>query len=180
MRVSEFGAAVFAAGAIAACNGGSSGIDDTPSLPPNFSLEAIASAVDGDRSVECFINYLAELGGETARTPSRVDYVGVMGGEAGRTVLADDGSGLALIGDAFSQISVVLLLPDHVTITAINLPPSVPHDPPNFWEQILVFEGTLLPGGGITGNWICAPFFTDRGGFDDDRIFAQGSWLASP
>jgi hypothetical protein len=94
-----------------------------------------------------------------------------MGGGAGRRVLNPDGSGFALEGDAFSAVRARLTFPDQVVIEAINFPPSTRHDPPpSFWQENIRFNGTLGPAESISGEWLCAPFFT----MEDDALFADG------
>lgn len=142
-------------------------------LPLFFRLEGSASLQAGEQALDCHIDFIVELAGETARTNAYVEYVGTMGGEAGRSVLNPDGSGIGLVGDAFSEVRVRLTFPDRVVIEAINLPPGETHDPPSFFEELTRFEGMLAPAELISGEWLCAPFFT-RG---DEVLFADGLWF---
>jgi hypothetical protein len=157
------------------CGGSDGGA--SPELPEFFRLEGSASLQAGEQTVDCHIDFIVELAGETARTNAFVEYVGTMGGEAGRQVLNADGSGIELVGDAFSEVRARLTFPDQVVIEAINLPPFVAHDPPSFFEELIRFEGRLGVAELISGEWLCAPFFTDRGGFEDDTLFAEGLWF---
>lgn len=155
----------------------SSGGGAPPELPQFFRLKAAASLQAGEQSLDCHVSFIVELAGETVRTNAFVEYVGTMGGEAGRQVLNADGSGIALVGDAFSEVRARLTFPDQVVIESINIPPFVAHDPPGFFEEIVRFDGTLGPADLISGEWLCAPFFTERGGFEDDTLFAEGTWF---
>lgn len=142
-----------------------------------FRLNGSATLESGEQTLTCHIAFVVELAGEVARTDALVEYVGTMGGEAGRQILNPDGSGFALNGDAFSEIRARLTFPDAVVIEAINLPPQTPHDPPSFFEELVRFDGMLGPGDMLSGEWLCAPFFTDLGGFVDDSLFADGAWF---
>lgn len=160
---------------LASCGGG--GSDSASQLPLFFRLEGTAMQVVDDQTLDCHIDFIVELSGETMRTDEFVEYVGTMGGEAGRRLLSPDGSGWALAGDAFSQVRARLTFPASVTIESINLPPGPVHDPPSFFEEIVQFTGSLGPQDLISGDWLCAPFFTDLGGFADDSLFADGTWF---
>lgn len=156
---------------------GDSTIDTPAQLPGFFLLEGSASLQSGDQTLDCHIDFIVELAGETLRTDTFVEYVGTMGGGAGRQVLNPDGSGFALNGDAFSEIRARLTFPDHVIIESINMPPGPTHTPPSFWEELINFEGSLGPAELISGEWLCAPFFIDLGGFADETLFADGLWF---
>ena len=173
VRISALLVAVF--GLLVGCNG--SGGDADPQLPELFFLDGSASLQSGTLTLDCHINFIVELAGETLRTDTFVEYVGTMGGDAGRQVLAPDGSGFALNGDAFSEVRARLTFPNQVSIDAINLPPGPTHVPPSFFEEIIRFEGVLSAPGLISGEWLCAPFFTDLGGFADETLFADGVWF---
>jgi hypothetical protein len=162
-------------GLLSGCDGSDG--DAAPELPEFFRLEGSASLQAGQQTLDCHIDFIVELAGEIARTNAFVEYIGTMGGEAGRKVLNADGSGIALVGDAFSEVRARLTFPDRVLIEAVNLPPYVAHDPPSFFEELTRFEGTLGPAELMSGGWLCAPFFTDRGGFEDDTLFADGLWF---
>jgi hypothetical protein len=162
-------------GLLSGCNHSDSAAP--PELPLFFRLEGSASLQSGEQTLDCHIAFIVELAGETARTDTFVEYVGTMGGEAGRSILNPDGSGLRLVGDAFSEVRARLTFPNGVVIEAINLPPWVAHDPPSFFEELTRFEGTLAPPDLISGEWLCAPFFTDLGGLADDTLFADGVWF---
>lgn len=150
-----------------------------PALPGFFTLEGTATLVDGEQTLDCHINYIVELSGETLRSNSFVEYAGNMGGEAGRRILNPDGSGMALVGDAFSNIRARLTFPDTVLIQGVNVP-GPPADPPNFWSEIIEFNGRLGPNDLISGDWLCAPFFTEVNGIDDSFLYADGTWFTTP
>lgn len=157
------------------CDG--SGGHPPAALPQYFHLEGSASLESGTQTLDCHIDFIVELAGESARTDAFVEYLGTMGGDAGRQVLNPDGSGFALNGDAFSEVRARLTFPDQVFVEAINLPQGPTHNPPSFFEELTTFSGTLGPGDLLSGEWLCAPFFTDLGGFADDTLFADGVWF---
>lgn len=161
---------------LAACDGGSDA--PPPGLPMLFALEAGASLAENGQTLDCHVNYIVELERETQRTSAFVEYAGTMGGEAGRTILNPDGSGVSLVGDAFSRVIVRLTLPNSVTITSVGLPP--PNDPPNFWDGVANFSGREAPGDLISGDWQCLPFYTVIGGVDDSVMIASGTWFTTP
>lgn len=136
-----------------------------------------ATARAREATLTCHIDFIVELTGVVAQDDTFIEYTGTMGGEAGRVVLNPDGSGFALIGDAFSQIRARLTYPSTVHIESVNLPPGPVHDPPGFFEEIVDFTGTFGPGDLISGDWLRAPFFTDLGGFADETLFADGTWF---
>jgi hypothetical protein len=162
-------------GLLLGCDDSSS--PENPSLPGYFFLDGSASLQAGEQTLDCHINFIVELAGETLRTDTFVEYVGTMGGGAGRQVLNPDGSGFALNGDAFSEVRARLTYPNQVVIDAINLPPGPIHDPPSFFEELIHLEGVFGADDLITGEWLCAPYFTDLGGFADETLFADGLWL---
>ena len=167
--------ALISSGLLLGCNSSNGGARQQ--LPAFFLLQGSASLQSGEQTLECHIDFIVELAGETLRTDTFVEYVGTMGGGAGRQVLRPDGSGFALNGDAFSEIRARLIFPDQVIIEATNLPPGPTHTPPSFFEELSRFEGTLGSAEMISGEWLCAPFFTDLGGLADETLFADGLWF---
>ncbi|HNP35233.1 MAG TPA: hypothetical protein PKK10_05225 [Woeseiaceae bacterium] len=170
-------ASIVACVLLQACSSGSDA--PPPSLPTFFSLEGAASTKSGEEMLDCHIDFMVELSGETLRSDSFVEYSGSMGGQAGRKILNPDGSGISLAGDAFSNVRVRLTYPDIVLIESINVP-GPPADPPDFWTELLELNGRLGPKELISGDWLCAPFFTEIGGIDDSFLFADGSWFTTP
>ena len=167
----------------AGCGGGSDApsFDRTgrPELPVLlFWLRASAETQVNDVTVECSLDYLVDIAGEVARTDDVVEYVGTMGGEARRSLLNPDQSGVAIMADAFSEVQVLLLVPDRVQINQINLPPDPPGASSRFWDEQRRFDGQLGPGDLMTGEWVCAPLDTEIGGIVDDTISADGVWYS--
>ncbi len=177
-------AAFIAAGAGCSSGGGNadngSGGDDAdpvdalPSL--YFWLHASAEGQSGEFTVECGLDYIVELGDEVSRTDAAVEYLGTMGGEARRSLLRGDGSGVAFIADAFSEVQVLLTFPNRVQINMINLPPDPPGVSSRFWSEQRRLEGSVI-GERIFGDWTCAPLDTVVNGINDNSIVLPGTWL---
>jgi hypothetical protein len=165
-----------AAAALLAFGCGGNGGSTYAELPGFFKLNAIAHAEADDETVDCKLDFIVELAGEVSRTDAVVEYVGTMGGEAERSILKPDQSGAGFIADAYSEIQALLILPDHVEINTINVPPGDPNVTSRFWDEIQHFDGRLGPADRITGEWICAPLDVEYGGVQDDSIFAPGTW----
>jgi len=127
--------------------------------------------------VDCALEYIVDIAGEVSRTDDVVEYVGTMGGEARRVLLNPDQSGVAFVADAFSEVQVLLMIPDRVQINLINVPPDPPGVSSRFWEEQTQFNGQLI-GGQIEGEWTCAPLDTTFGETVDDTIFASGFWFS--
>jgi hypothetical protein len=117
-------------------------------------------------------------GGASPELPAFFRLEGSASLQAGQQTLdCHIGFIVELVGDGFSEIRARLTFPDRVLIEAVNLPPYVAHDPPSFFEELTRFEGTLGPAELMSGGGLCAPFFTDRDGFEDDTLFADGLWF---
>lgn len=165
---------------VAACDGGHSPAAEPPALPElSFWLRARAETTADSFTVTCALDYIVEIAGEVSRSNEVVEYVGTMGGEASRTILAADQSGVSFVADAFSEIQVLLFVPDRVQIDLINVPPNPPGVVSRFWDEQHRFEG-VLAGNTIEGEWTCAPLDTEIGGINDDSIFAVGAWFTEP
>lgn len=165
----------------AGCNSGSgNAADELPGLPVlDFWLRAIAAGETDEFTVECGLDYIVDIAGEVSRTSLVVEYVGTMGGEARRSLLRADGSGVAFFADAFSEVQVLLQVPDRVQINLINVPPDPEGVSSRFWSEQLQFEGRLI-GDQIFGDWLCAPLDTEVNGINDNEIFVPGTWLSEP
>ena len=167
-------------GVTAALLGSCGGNSDTAAqvkLPSLMRLEAFASSVSGDQTLECGLDYIIEIAGEISRTNSVVEYVGTMGGGARRSILNPDLSGFAISADAFSEIQILHTLPDLVEINLINVPPNPPGVSSRFWDSQKTFVGRLSAQNMISGDWVCEPLDTEIGGIVDDSLFADGTWF---
>ena len=85
---------------LAACNDDGNDPIELP-MPMFFEFDAVASAEEGDLSVNCSIGFVVEITGEVSRTKEVVEYVAVMGGEAVRDLRRPDGSGVVLSAFAY-------------------------------------------------------------------------------
>ena len=159
-------------------NGGNDPSADAAALPTlNFWLHASAATKVDGITVECGLDFIVEIAGEVSRTSNVVEYVGTMGGEARRYILNPDESGTGFSADAFSEVQVLLLVPDRVQINMINVPPDPPGVSSRFWDELRHFEGWLV-GDQINGEWTCAPIDTEYNGVNDNTIFAPGNWFS--
>jgi hypothetical protein len=171
----NFPAFVTFAIAAAACDGGQHRVQ----LPMFFSLDATASANEGEMSVECEIAFLVEIAGEVSRTDEVIEYVGTMGGSAGRTILREDGSGVGYIGDYyFPNLQVLHILPSRIQLVSDTYRPDEPVSS-RFGAELHFWEGALQPDGSILGSWTCAPMDVDDHGVEDYTIFAEGLWTTT-
>lgn len=149
-------------------------------LPERMHLLGEARSSDGGLTLECGLDYVIELESEEDRGSDRARYRGQMGGEAGRVVLDAQQAGWSLIGDAFSQVRVVVTEDNGLEIMSLGLPAPANPSRPSFWEGVADFEGVYDGGGRAHGIWTCAPFYTDLGGFADTAWAVSGTWRIEP
>jgi hypothetical protein len=142
-----------------------------PRLPANMRLDATASGVAGDRTIDCALHYQIRLTADGALT-------GTWGGEASRQSLLPDGSGIAFFADAASDLRIDPLSASRVRLISYGQGrPLEPDGTSRFWDGILVLEGDYDEGAStVTGVWTCHPMDT-RG---DDVGSIAGTWTAGP
>jgi hypothetical protein len=114
----------------------------------------------------CSLDLIFELTSEVSRSPQRVDYEGVHGGGVERSVLARDGSGFAFAADVFGEVEAHLFVTGSVEIVIpVNLTAEG-----RFWRNLARFAGTVDSSGRGRGQWTCAPFDIDTGGYVDQSL----------
>ena len=161
---------------LAACNEDGHDPIELP-MPMFFEFNAVASAEEGDLSVDCSIGFVVEITGEVSRTKEVVEYIAVMGGEAVRDLRRPDGSGVVLSAFAYyPQLQVLHILPDRVQLVSLDFPPDGPSTGSRFWDELRFFDGVLEADRSISGEWLCAPLDVEQGGINDDSVFADGTW----
>ena len=144
------------------------------------SINAVASAEEGDLSVNCSIGFVVEITGEVSRTKEVVEYIAVMGGEAERDLRRPDGSGVVLSAFAYyPQLQVLHILPNRVQLVSLDFPPDGPSTGSRFWDELRFFDGVLEADRSISGEWLCAPLDVEQGGINDDSVFADGTWVTT-
>ena len=176
MKPGLLAAAIAAAALLAACHDD----DDrppVPEMPMFFQMDAVATAEDGEFTVDCSLGFVVEINGEVSRTNDVVEYIATMGGEAVRNILRDDGSGVVLSAFAhYPNLQVLHILPDRVQLVSLDFPPDGPSTGSRFWDELRFFDGTISQDGVITGEWLCAPLDVEQGGINDNTVFAEGTW----
>ena len=161
---------------LAACNEDGNDAIELP-MPMFFEFNAVASAEEGDLSVNCSIGFVVEITGEVSRTKEVVEYIAVMGGEAVRDLRRPDGSGVVLSAFAYyPQLQVLHILPNRVQLVSLDFPPDGPSTGSRFWDELRFFDGVLEADRSISGEWLCAPLDVEQGGINDDSVFADGTW----
>ncbi len=146
-------------------------------LPRNFRLTGAASGTDAEGlTATCSLDLIFELNAEVSRTAARVDYEGVHGGGVERAVLARDGSGFAFAADVFGEVEAHLFVTGSVEIVIpVNLTAEG-----RFWQNLARFAGTVDSSGRGRGQWTCAPFDIDTGGYVDQSLVVVGTWQLEP
>ena len=161
---------------LAACDDDGNDPIELP-MPMSFEFNAVASAEEGDLSVNCSIGFVVEITGEVSRTKEVVEYIAVMGGEAVRDLRRPDGSGVVLSAFAYyPQLQVLHILPNRVQLVSLDFPPDGPSTGSRFWDELRFFDGVLEADRSISGEWLCAPLDVEQGGINDDSVFADGTW----
>ena len=164
---------------LAACNDDGNDLIELP-MPMFFEFNAVASAEEGDLSVNCSIGFVVEITGEVSRTKEVVEYIAVMGGEAVRDLRRPDGSGVVLSAFAYyPQLQVLHILPNRVQLVSLDFPPDGPSTGSRFWDELRFFDGVLEADRSISGEWLCAPLDVEQGGINDDSVFADGTWVTT-
>jgi hypothetical protein len=153
--------------------GGGARVD---SVPLFFRMTGEAMGTDDlDRTGTCGMDLIFEIV-ETERTDEHVLYTGTHGGELARSVLEADESGLAFFIDVFGEVEIELLFPDTLII-------DIPlNDTPEsrFYQRLSHFEGVIDQSGAGEGPWECAPLDIDQGGYVDDTVTVEGTWMIAP
>jgi hypothetical protein len=162
----------------AGCDPGGDGTtQDPPRLPMYFWLNADAFTEEDGLTVECDIEYIVEVHGEVSRTDAVVEYVATMGGSASRRLYREDRSGVEFWADAYyPDVQVLHVLPDRVQLVARFPTPSDPEPSPRFWLELVFWDGRIRGNSVISGEWLCAPLYTEQGGINDDHVLADGTW----
>ncbi len=158
--------------------------DDSPLAPPritelprNFALTGTASGTDpAGLTATCSLDLMFELTSEVSRTPARVEYEGVHGGGVERAVLARDGSGFSFAADVFGEVEAHLFSTGTVEIVI----PVNQTAEGRFWQNLARFAGTVDSSGRGQGQWTCAPFDIDTGGYVDQSLVVGGTWQMEP
>ena len=179
MRGMRLAAGIVGAALFAGCHEDSDR-QPVPELPSFFQLDAVASAEEGEFTVDCSLGFVVEISGEVSRTNEVVEYIATMGGEAVRNILREDGSGVVLSAFAhYPNLQVLHILPDRVQLVSLDFPPDGPSTGSRFWDELRFFDGTISQDGVITGEWLCAPLDVEQGGINDDTVFAEGNWVTT-
>jgi hypothetical protein len=140
-------------------------------LPAAMSLVATAQGIVAGRTIDCSLHFTIDLERDGARD-------GTWGGEASRKSLLPDGSGIAFLADASSQVRVEGVPGNGVRLVSYREGRPIAADGQSrFWDGILALEGTYASGNRtISGAWTCHPMDT-RG---DDLGSVDGTWIARP
>jgi hypothetical protein len=140
-------------------------------LPAAMILVATAQGTAAGRTIDCSLHFVIDLERDGARD-------GTWGGEAYRKSLLPDGSGIAFLADASSQVRVEGLAGSGVRLVSYREGRPIAADGQSrFWDGILALEGTYSSSTRtINGSWTCHPLDT-RG---DDGGSVEGTWIARP
>jgi len=142
-------------------------------LPAAFVMIGTANSTESDGStVSCVLEFYFELPTEPRMVPEGLEYDGTHGGSVQRTVLDRHGNGISLWPAVAGEAVVRSLPPDRVEII---IPANIGVES-RFWSELAQFEGRFDGRGQVVGEWNCAPFDLDEGGYVDTRFTARGSW----
>jgi hypothetical protein len=61
-------------------------------------------------------------------------------------------------------------------LVSLDFPPAGPSTGSRFWDELRFFDGIIDPDGVLTGELLRAPLDTERGGINDDAVYADGTW----
>jgi len=142
-----------------------------PIPPQNFFVNAGAVGEDQDLSIDCWYSIVVDLG-HPAELELGKEYAGSFSGEARRTVLAQDGSGISLMPLVAGEIIVQVLSQDSIELYI----PINEGSGSRFWENLALFKGRRSGDGLWEGQWNCAPFDLNEGGWVDTVGIAVGNW----
>jgi hypothetical protein len=147
------------------------------SLPSRFRMTGRASGNNANgRTADCGLDLIFELRNEVSRSSELVEYTGVHGGEVARTVLTKDGSGFSFVANVFGDVEARLHTLGRVELL---IPVNVDAEG-RFWQRLARFEGEVSEDGRGSGDWTCAPFDLDSGGYRDTSLVVRGSWSFEP
>lgn len=133
-------------------------------LPNQVKIDGVARGEVDGVSINCFFDFSSvEIKEEKGNT--YLDFSGF----AGRSALQNDGSGIAFEAIAAGSFKVDFSNKDEIILTDTL---HVPNDPPDFWGELLFFDGELIDDQKWRGQWTCYPFYT-RG---DTIGSVTGNW----
>jgi hypothetical protein len=146
-------------------------------IPGFFRLTADAEGSNEGLEVDCRLNWIFEMKGETFRTPQLVDYNGIHGGEAFRRILQNDQSGFIFNADVFGEVEARLITHSGEVEFAIPINRTAEG---RFWRELAEFEGVMNENGTGNGTWTCAPLDINQGGYVDETLTVEGTWHIEP
>lgn len=161
------------------CDGGSPtepGSSPRP-LPAELRLTGSAASTEPDgTSVSCELDLILELDATPNESRGALEYEGRYGGAIRRTVLDAAGDGISLWPDVLGKVVARSSVPSRIRLTF----PGNMNTSSRFWSELSLLQGTWETGDTATGNWNCAPFDIDSGGWVDTQYTARGTWTLSP
>ena len=167
---------------LAACSGDAPTEPEAPESPSLLSLAHAyrmtgeATTTTGGRTAECSLDLVFELRERTGRTRDYVEYAGVHGGDVNRAVTAADGSGFAFSAFVFGELTMRRYRDGRVEIRIpINETTDVP-----FYREMAHWNGEVVRGRRLAGEWRCGPLQINEGGYVDLDLTAQGEWRLEP
>jgi len=125
------------------------------------------------KNIDCLCDQIIELQEGFEKKGDTIIYKGTMGGFFQRTALNEDGSGISLTPDTFSQIIIKVYGDNFKLLVLENLLPNV--NLPPFYRETSIFNGKINDKE-IIGKWKCAPFETR----DDFEGVVEGDWYTIP
>lgn len=160
---------------VAGCaDGDDASVSKQRKLPEFMKFTGGATGVEDDITIDCLCDLNLELTEYTREEDGTQKYVGLLGGEIHRAVTSSDGSGLGFSPFLFGQVKITVHPNDSVYLSwPGNLDTGVA-----FYDNISLFKGVFYPVRNVVkGEWKCAPFEIDEGGYIDLKGTATGEWM---
>jgi hypothetical protein len=103
-------------------------------------------------------------------------FDGTHGGSLRRRILDSAGNGISLEPDVFGVVMARSIAPDRLELVI----PANAGAEGRFWRELARFVGTFSAPNTAPGEWNCAPFDIDSGGYVDTMYTARGTWVIAP